>query len=253
MSFRYIYCMRKTIRTIDAVKNIFDRLVTCYGPQGWWPLISKAGKPGFDERGYHKADYSYPQTRAEEFEIAIGAVLTQNTAWKNVEIALPRLSSNKLFSPKRLLAFSPEDLKELIRPCGYYNQKAKKLASLARFFDSLSKTKHHDSIAREDLLGIWGVGEETCDSILLYAFKKPIFVVDAYTKRIFARLGLIPENASYGNVQRFFMEHLAPDVTLYSEYHALIVVHAKASCNKDPECGGCVIDDICIHQGITKI
>jgi endonuclease III related protein len=229
------------------IELVYRRLLDCYGPQGWWPLLSCAGKPGFDERGYHKADYSHPDSENERFEVAIGAILTQNTSWKNVEGALSAMHKERLFSPSEIAHYPIEKLKLLVRPCGYFNQKTKKVLIIASFFESLHSTA--GSVPeRAELLALWGVGKETADSILLYAWDYPAFVVDAYTKRIFSRLGLIAQTSTYDEIQARFESNIPKDPKLYNEYHALIVVHAKAHCAKNPDCEACPLADMCETQ-----
>jgi endonuclease-3 related protein len=218
-----------------VIRKIYDCLLASYGPQGWWPLteLREAGgtnptKTG-SVQGYHPADYTYPQTRSQQFEIICGALLTQNTSWIQVEKALLNLKhlfnlkEIHSFSPEAILSLDPEILKAAIKPAGYYNQKAMRLKSLACWFSELG-----DRVpARTELLSLKGVGPETADSILLYAFKQPSFVVDAYTKRIVTNLGLADEKASYNEIKALFEENLPEDLAVYQEYHALLVEHAK--------------------------
>jgi len=212
-----------------AIGKIYDCLLSSYGPQGWWPLteLREAGganpaKTG-SVQGYHLADYTYPQTRNQQFEIICGALLTQNTSWIQVEKTLLNLKQIHSLSPESILSVDPETLKEAIKPAGYYNQKAMRLKTLACWFSKLG-----DRVpAREELLSLKGVGPETADSILLYAFKQPSFVVDAYTKRIVTNLGLADEKASYNEIKVLFEENLPEDLAVYQEYHALLVEHAK--------------------------
>lgn len=218
-----------------VIRKIYDRLLGSYGPQGWWPLTELREAGGTNPtktgsiQGYHPADYTYPQTRSQQFEIICGALLTQNTSWIQVEKALLNLkdvlSLKQIhsFSPEAILSLDPETLKEAIRPAGYYNQKAVRLKTLACWFSELE-----DRIpARTELLSLKGVGPETADSILLYAFKQPSFVVDAYTKRIITNLGLTDEKAGYNEIKALFEENLPEDTAVYQEYHALLVEHAK--------------------------
>jgi endonuclease-3 related protein len=215
--------------TGPAIGKIYDCLFDSYGPQGWWPLteLHKAGganpaKTG-SFLGYHPADYTYPQTRNQQFEVICGALLTQNTSWIQVEKAILNLRQIHSLSPEAILSLDPETLKEAIRPAGYYNQKAMRLKTLAGWFSELE-----DRIpARDELLSLKGVGPETADSILLYAFKQPSFVVDAYTKRIVTNLGFADEKASYNEIKALFEENLPEDFAVYQEYHALLVKHAK--------------------------
>jgi endonuclease-3 related protein len=225
--------------------DIYEILFETYGPQGWWPLLTRAGKHGFDPKGYHKKLYSYPKTTDQRFEIALGAILTQNTAWTNVERAIVNLVRENIVSPLAIAHHPVDELKDLVRSCGYFNQKTKKLLMLASYFITKDFGKNSDAPSREELLGLWGIGEETADSILLYAFGMPSFVVDSYTKRIFSRLGFFEQNAKYADVQRLFTENLPQDTIVYNEMHALIVEHAKMHCRKKHACDGCVLCDGC--------
>ena len=200
---------------MDLVKKIYAKLLKMYGPQGWWPITAT--------KGYHPGAYQYPLRGIDRFEIAVGAILTQNTNWPNVERAIGNLKRDHLLNPKKLLAAQQVAIEQSIRPAGYYRQKAKKLRIFAQFF---LKYDGKD-FSRDELLSLWGVGPETADSILLYAYKRPFFVVDAYTRRIFVQLGLIEERMSYEDVRQFFESRLKRDVIVYQEYHALIVEHAK--------------------------
>ncbi len=166
---------------------LLARLLDAYGPQGWWPLRSRAGTPGFDEHGYHPGDYREPAAAAGRFEVMAGAILTQNTAWRNVEPALDALLGGRPLEPRRIADLSLEELAERIRTSGYFRQKARKLRALAEFVEA----RGEEPPSREELLGIWGIGPETADSILLYAYHEPHFVVDAYTRRLLSRLGVI--------------------------------------------------------------
>ena len=207
------------------VFEIYKRLFYAYGPQHWWP----------------------GETR---LEVIVGAVLTQNTSWQNVEKAIYNMKKAGLLELKALADVRIERLAELIKPSGYYNIKADRLKEVILFFSNNGGiesflSRDADEL-RESLLGIKGVGEETADSIILYAFEKPVFVVDAYTKRVFSRLGLIPEGAAYPEVKSFFEEVLPRDASLFNEYHALIVRLGKELCRKkDPLCHGCSIKSIC--------
>lgn len=215
--------------SMKSILRIYAELLKRYGPQGWWPLteldnsaalnITKSGS----HKGYHPGDYSYPRTKAQQFEICIGAILAQNVSWPNVERALVNLKRLNALSPGALLKLRPASLRQSIRPAGFYNQKAKKLVEFSKFFLSLSRRVP----SREELLRVWGVGNETADSMLLYGFKIPSFVIDAYTRRIFVSLGLIDEKAGYDGIKAVFEASLKPDIIVYQEYHALIVEHAK--------------------------
>lgn len=200
---------------------IYRRLYSYFGPQRWWPAQSR-------------------------FEVMVGAVLTQNTSWLNVEKAVNNLKARNLLKPKTLNALSDRGLAKLIRPAGYYNIKAKRLKNLLEFLitgyqGSINKLAlvNTESL-RQQLLGVNGVGPETADSILLYALNKPVFVVDAYTKRVLLRHSLIKEDADYQKIQELFMRGLRKDVKLFNEYHALLVRLGKEFCLKTkPKCHSC--------------
>jgi len=214
----------------EELLAVFRRLYEHYGPQGWWPGDTP-------------------------FEVAIGAILTQAAAWRNVERALANLKEAVgALSPQALYTLPREELARLLRPVGYFNAKARKLRA---FLEALQEGYGGElprllslplPELRERLLSIHGIGPETADAIILYAAQKPIFVVDAYTRRLFRRLGLGPATDSYGAWQSFFMEHLPLDVDLFNEYHALIVRHAKAACRKNPLCQGCCLEGLCLHR-----
>lgn len=207
------------------LKRKYDELIAKHGKQGWWPLMEVKGcnptKTG-SHRGYHPGDYSYPKNERQRFEICVGAILTQNTSWTNVEKALANLYEINCLKPESIAAMEDEKLKEAIRPSGYFNQKAKKLKVFAEFFLGLKGNP-----GRDELLQLWGIGPETADSILLYAYKVPVFVVDAYTRRIFSRLGIIGKNDNYEKIRGVFEENLPGDYRILQEYHALIVEEAK--------------------------
>lgn len=196
--------------------KIYQVLLKYFGPQDWWPM----------QRGFH----------SREWEVEVGAVLTQNTSWKNVEIALRNLKEAGIVSRESVRKIPEKRLANLIRPSGYYNQKAKKLRKLAEF---------SGDVTRENLLDIWGIGRETADSILLYAYGKPYFVVDAYTKRIFSRLGLIRSEWNYEKIREHFEKNLPRETRLYKEYHALIVELGKNLCKNKPLCGECPLSQLC--------
>ena len=195
--------------------TIYDTLLRFFGEQGWWP----ADTP---------------------FEVMVGAVLTQNTAWRNVERAIANLKEEDVLTPLGLRRIDEARLAELIRPAGYYNVKAKRLKSLISFLDRgyggdlIKMFSEPLSSLREEILTVKGIGPETADSILLYAGEKPIFVVDAYTRRILSRHGMITDGASYGDIQGLFM---------YKEYHALFVRLAKTFCKTTPHCAECPLEE----------
>lgn len=214
------------------LERLYEALLKRYGPQGWWPLVSLDGgnptKSG-SLRGYHPGDYSFPRTERQRFEVCVGAVLTQNTSWVNVERALVSLHAQGLLDARALSDADLEEVKAAVRPAGYYNQKASRLRLVAGWFISRTGVP-----SRSELLGLKGVGPETADSILLYAFKQPFFVVDAYTRRVLEGFGLISGSESYDEVQSLFHDALEPDVEVFQEYHALLVEHAKRFYSKRP-------------------
>ncbi|MBE0582901.1 MAG: endonuclease III domain-containing protein [Desulfofustis sp.] len=176
----------------------------------------------------------------------VGAVLTQNTNWQNVTVAIERLRQGDFLRFERLSAISETELAELIRPSGYYNVKARRLLNLMRmiaeFYEGSPQRLLDDELlkARERLLAVTGIGEETADSILLYAGGQPIFVVDAYTYRICYRHQLIGEESDYQSLQDLFMDNLSPDADLFNDYHALLVMTGKHYCKKkEPLCEQC--------------
>ncbi len=215
-----------TGKMADQLMEVYRRLLERYGPQGWWP----ADTP---------------------FEVMVGAVLTQATSWRNVEKAIANLESADVLNPAALRSIPELELARLLYPAGYYNAKARKLKALAGFLgeecnDDVEALARYDTdTLRAKLLEVHGIGEETADDILLYSAGKPVFVVDAFTKRLFIRLGLAPEAGSYSTYQELFMDNLTPDASLFGEYHALIVTHAKDICKKRPLCDGCCLLDVC--------
>ncbi len=215
------------------VLKVYDILLKEYGRQGWWPILDIS-----ENKFIYSPLFSYKEKNEEEkFEISIGAILTQNTSWKNVKPALFNLKKNNLLNKNKLQKISHNELAQLIKSAGYYNQKAKKIIAFANF-DS--------EITRENLLSIWGIGEETADSILLYAYNKPYFVIDAYTKRIFSRIKKEYNFGKYSHWQDFFMRNLPEDFKIYNEYHALLVNLGKFVClKKKPHCMECPLYELC--------
>jgi endonuclease-3 related protein len=202
---------------------------------------SSAGRRGFDTRGYHAGNFSHPRTPAGRFEVIMGAVLTQNTAWTNAEAALASLLRAGARLPSDILSLPLRRLAALVRSSGYFNQKARKLRAVAALFARPRALTAAGAPSREALLSEFGIGPETADSILLYAFHEPVFVVDAYTRRILSRIGVIDGSESYENLQALFHGVLERDHALYNEYHALIVQHAKMHCRTRPECRACPV------------
>lgn len=208
----------------NKLLTIYTTLFNHFGPQHWWPGDSP-------------------------LEIMVGAVLTQNTNWTNVSRAIDNLKQDDLLSLEMLSALPVDVLAEKIRPSGYYNLKAGRLKNLLSFIcengGSLDAFFDSDLTSlRARLLSVKGIGPETADSIILYAARQPIFVVDAYTYRIFYRHGIIPEEATYHEIQELFMESLPDDVALYNEYHALLVRLGKEFCKKSkPLCESCPLKD----------
>lgn len=212
--------MNDTARLI----TIYEILYAYFGPQHWWP-----------------ADTA--------FEVMVGAILTQNVAWTNVEKAIKNLKKADLLEPSRLAYMDVEELKRLIKPAGFYNQKAPRLQYMSRYIveycdGSTDKLFEGDMYAIRRILLSWrGIGPETADAILLYAGNKPIFVIDAYTRRVFSRLDIFSEDISYEHAQAYFMNNLPHDAKLFNEYHALIDELAKRLClKKDPLCFACPLD-----------
>jgi len=205
--------------------KIYSKLYRVYGPRHWWPGETS-------------------------FEVMVGAILTQNTSWKNVEKAIQKLKGEGVLSPEGIRRLKKSEVAPLIRSSGYYRVKADRLKAFINFLfeeyggDLKRMKRERLEKLREKLLDIQGIGPETADSILLYGLKKSIFVVDAYTKRILSRHGIISERASYGEVQKLFIDHLPRDEKLFNEYHALLVHLGKMVCRKVPKC------DICPLKGV---
>ncbi len=181
----------------------------------------------------------------------VGAILTQSAAWLNVAKAIANLKAAGVLSPRALRRLSLPEIAALIHPCGYYNVKARKLKSLVQWIgeyagDDLSKLFSGDSARlRQQLLSVWGIGPETADSIILYAADKPVFVIDAYTRRIINRVGLEPDSNSYAAYQSLFRDNLPADTALFNEYHALLVCLGKDVCRPRPLCPQCCLRNIC--------
>ncbi|HMK43226.1 MAG TPA: endonuclease III domain-containing protein [Dissulfurispiraceae bacterium] len=208
------------MKRIKSLQALYEELFAAFGPQHWWPGETP-------------------------FEIAVGAILTQNTNWSNVEKAIANIKQAKALDARALHALPDEDLAALVRPAGYFNVKARRLKAFLRYLlssysGSLSRMKKCDlGRLRPELLNVHGIGPETADSILLYALGKPVFVIDAYTKRVLSRHGVIAYEEPYDAYQRLFHEQLPPYVQLYNEFHALFVRVGKEYCRPKPRCGAC--------------
>lgn len=207
--------------------QVYEYLYDYYGPQLWWP----ADTP---------------------FEVMVGAILTQNTAWNNVEKAINRLKANKALSATVILNTPDATLAEWIRPSGYFNIKTQRLKTFCYWYlqnGELNQLNKLDTASlRHALLHIKGVGPETADDMLLYAFNRPVFVIDAYTRRLFSRLQMLNAEDGYESLRHFFEQQLSgcsDKTALFNEYHALIVIHAKEHCSKKPNCDGCPLYDSC--------
>jgi len=218
----------------------FGRLYGSFGAQGWWPVTVRKGKYPVYRPGVY-----VPQNKSEVWEIACGAVLTQNTSWKNVTRSLIALGEAGIKSPEDVLSISKSRLAELIRSSGYFRQKAERLRVLANFFVKKDWEKEPTKIVREKLLALKGIGHETADSILLYALGRPVFVVDAYTRRLGERIGFLTGKESYEEVRALFEKNLTSSVPLFNEFHALVVRLSTEICLKKPSCGRCCLNDFC--------
>ncbi len=211
---------RKALKPHPSLEEIYRILFHAFGPQHWWPAETP-------------------------FEVAVGAILVQNTNWKNTERAIANLKAKRLLSPTKLKEISVTKLAQAIKPAGYFNIKAKRLKNFIDFlfvaYGGDIKKMHVEGgpALRSKLLGVNGIGPETADSILLYALDKPFFVVDAYTQRIVSRHKILNGKLDYGRVQKLFTKNLPKDVRLYNEYHALIVRLAKDFCRTKPLCDKC--------------
>ncbi len=213
----------------DELWSIFQKLFRHFGPQHWWPAQTP-------------------------FEVIVGAILTQNTAWQNVEKAIANLKNAKLLSPERLSLTPPEKLARIIRPAGYYNLKARRLLSVVRWLQKQGGLKRlsvlNTDTIRARLLKCYGVGPETADSILLYALNRPVFIIDAYTRRILSRYGLITGKEPYEKLRSWIEQAVtyrtgndpATTVRIFNEFHALLVRLAKENCRKNPNCHNCPLN-----------
>lgn len=231
---------------------MYDRLLERYGPQGWWPTTS----PGATTPRYFPDHPGRRLSAIQQWEIVVGAILTQNTNWSNATMALENLSRRGYLTLERIRRLPHAQLAELIRPARYYNQKARHLQELAAYVDDdhgdlagMLRRPHDD--LRPELLARRGIGPETADSILLYAGGHPAFVIDAFARRICARLGWVKEGISYAALQSLFLSGLPRDADLFNEYHALIVRHAGEHCRPTPLCSSCCLRRMCDHPRVA--
>ena len=207
----------------QKLMEMFERMLDRFGPQDWWPART-------------------------EFEMMVGAILTQNTNWGNVEKAIVRLKNEKLLSLDALRSLPHTALAERINPAGYYNIKATRVKNLIQFIeerydgDIEKLLKEETGELRKGLLSVNGIGPETADSIVLYGAKRPIFVVDANTYRILRRHEMVEDQINYDALQELFMDHLPDDVELFNEFHALLVKTGKEYCRKKPICCDCPLE-----------
>jgi len=210
------------------IPGVYRRLFAANGRQHWWPGDSC-------------------------FEIMVGAVLTQNTAWTNVEQAIANLKKARALSPRAIVKANPGRLAVWLKPSGYFNVKTRRLRALCRWLIEQGGVRKLEKLPtnelRHALLALHGIGPETADDILLYAFERPVFVIDAYTRRVFQRLGLIRGTEEYETLRRLFENSLGSDVQLFNEYHALIVSHGKDVCKKRPRCRSCCLNAVCPAAG----
>lgn len=210
-----------------TLPQVYKRFLNRYGPQHWWPAETP-------------------------FEVMVGAVLTQNTSWTNVERAIVNLKQSGALDPDTIVRAEHAKLADWLRPSGYFNIKAKRLRNYCAWyleqggFEELDRLETH--ALRHAVLSVNGVGYETADDILLYAFQRPVFVIDAYTRRLYSRLGLIQGDEGYEQLRHFSetgLGRVKDKVPVYNEFHALIVRHAKEHCHKRPECSGCCVGKFC--------
>ena len=223
--------MQEIRRLTLPLADIYDRLLNHYGPQRWWPAESA-------------------------FEVMVGAILVQSTAWRNAEHAIANLKTTESLSPVAIRDMSLHMLERLVRPSGFYRVKAGRLRALCEFLgdryadsmDLMEERTTHD--LRLELLAVNGIGQETADDILLYALNRPVFVIDAFTRRVFHRLGWCEPHDTYNHLQTMFHKWLPKDVQMYNEYHALIVRHANTTCIKRPDCAHCPLLPDCPRIGL---
>jgi len=216
--------MVQRVKTRLSPLQVYHVLLSAYGKQHWWP----ADTP---------------------FEVMVGAILTQNTSWTNVEKAITNLKSENLMDARRITDCAPDYLAKVIRPAGFYRQKTRRLSALCIFYlehgGEQQLRRWPATSLRQRMLGVHGIGPETADSILLYALDKPIFVIDTYTSRIFSRLGALDKGTQYAEAQKYFHARLPRSISIFQEFHALIVMHAKRHCRSRPACAGCPLAAHC--------
>ena len=215
----------------EKLFSLYNQLLAQHGHRKWWP----ADTP---------------------FEVALGAILTQATSWRNVEKAMENLKSADAFTPEEIASISQATLERLIRPSRYFRMKAQKVRAFVEYIAERPMHvmfKQNVSELREELLSIYGVGPETADTIILYAAGKPSFVVDSYTYRLFSRLGWVAGNYNYEKLRALFMDNLPHDVDLFNEYHALIVGHGARVCHKKtPNCEECRLKTSCAYYEFSE-
>ncbi|MEK6983537.1 MAG: endonuclease III domain-containing protein [Nanoarchaeota archaeon] len=226
---------------MKKIAKIYDMLYSYFGPQHWWPVTSPVTLyPEYSDG---------PKNEKQELEVVFGAILTQNTSWKNAEKAIIVLNKEDLFDVDKINDIDVKKLADLIKSSGYHNQKARKLKNFSEYLLENYRGKLHLLFSknieelREELLTISGIGPETADSIILYAAKKPVFVIDAYTKRILNRIGYKEE--TYNELQTLCMENLPNNEKLFNECHALLVELGKGFCRKTPLCNECPLNKHC--------
>ncbi len=235
---------------MNNIMKIYQKLYDMYGPQGWWPLINHTGENNTKEgnnKGYHILDYTFPKNNHEIFEICLGSILTQNTTFTSVVKSLTNLNNANSLNYKEIKKMPMETLKTYIKPSGYHNQKANYILEFINFFETLENRIPK----REELLNIKGIGPETADSILLFAYKQPHFKVDAYTKRLLVYNNILPENVKYHDIKSFMENEIKKEiqdiedlVITYQEFHALIVNHSKQFYSKKPFGKNCFIKEL---------
>ncbi|ABB43621.1 DNA-3-methyladenine glycosylase III [Sulfurimonas denitrificans DSM 1251] len=223
---------------MNRVYHIYKTLYEMYGPQGWWPILG---------HGYHKLDYTFPHNEDEIFEVCLGSILTQNTTFTSVVKSLNNLHVKSALNVYGIENMNILELKEAIKPCGYFNQKTRYILEFIKFYKSLDGKVP----TRDALLSVIGIGEESADSILLYGYNQLEFKVDAYTKRLLSELGMIEPKTKYRDIKNLvetsLKECIKNEVELlktYQEFHALLVAHGKSYYSKKPYGSGCVLKEV---------